>query len=136
MSTDIYWISDLARGRLAIVGRPRSGDWLADEISAWRAAGLTDVVSLLEDHEIRDLELGEEPQISMRAGLSFERFPIADRGVPASPDAALRLCDGTGDFEFGIEPSPGSAIFRLKNQGDVGAGWPICAVPAVPVRIV
>jgi protein-tyrosine phosphatase len=94
MSTDIYWISDLARGRLAIVGRPRSGDWLADEISAWRAAGLTDVVSLLEDHEIRDLELGEEPQISMRAGLSFERFPIADRGVPASPDAALRLCDG------------------------------------------
>jgi hypothetical protein len=55
---------------------------------------LTAVVSLLEDHEIRELELGEEAQISMRAGLSFERFPIADRGVPASPEAALRLCDG------------------------------------------
>jgi protein-tyrosine phosphatase len=94
MNVDMYWISDLALGRLAIVGRPRCGDWLADEISAWKAAGLTDVVSLLEDHEIRELELEEEDNICVRVGLLFERFPIPDRGVPASADAAIRLCDG------------------------------------------
>ena len=57
MNVDMYWINDLALGRLAIVRRPRSGDWLADEISAWKATGLTDVVSLLEDHEIRELRV-------------------------------------------------------------------------------
>jgi protein-tyrosine phosphatase len=52
---------------------------------------LTNIVSLLEDHEIRELE--EEPHICMRVGLSLERFPIPDRGVPAYANAALRLCD-------------------------------------------
>jgi protein-tyrosine phosphatase len=29
----------------------------------------------------------------MKAGLSFERFPIPDRGVPVSADAAAQLFD-------------------------------------------
>jgi hypothetical protein len=77
--------------RLAIVGRPRSGDWLADEITDWKSAGLTDVVSLLEDHEIRDLELAEDAEIADRVGLTFERFPIPDRGVPTSFEAVHTL---------------------------------------------
>jgi protein-tyrosine phosphatase len=93
MGTDIYWIENLPRGRLAIVGRPRAGDWLADEISGWLAAGLSDIVSLLENDEIGELELEQEATISIRAGLSFERFPIPDRGVPSSADAAVQLFD-------------------------------------------
>ena len=34
-------------GRLAIMARPRAGDWLEDEISGWRAQGVEIVVSLL-----------------------------------------------------------------------------------------
>jgi hypothetical protein len=33
MRADIYWIADVPGGRLAILGRPRSGDWLSDEIA-------------------------------------------------------------------------------------------------------
>ena len=88
MRADIYWIADIPSGRLAILGRPRSGDWLSDEIADWKAAGLTDIVSLLEDHEIRELDLAREAELAERAGLSFERFPIPDRGVPGSSEAA------------------------------------------------
>jgi protein-tyrosine phosphatase len=90
---DIYWIENPARGRLAIVGRPRAGDWLEDEISGWRAMGLSDVVSLLENDEMRELGLEQEAIASMNAGLSFERFPIPDRGVPFSANAAVQLLD-------------------------------------------
>jgi protein-tyrosine phosphatase len=91
MRADIYWIADVPGGRLAILGRPRAGDWLADEIADWKAAGLTDIVSLLEDHEIHELDLAREAELAGRAGLSFEQFSIPDRGVPASSEAAQTL---------------------------------------------
>jgi hypothetical protein len=103
MAAEIYWIEAGSRGRLAIVGRPRSGDWLADEISAWRAAGLTDVVSLLEDHEVCELDLVQEPKFSERVGLSFQRFPIPDRVCP--PLSMRRAAYGTlwwGKLGMGI----------------------------------
>jgi hypothetical protein len=56
VSTDIYWIAGVPCGRLAILGRPRAGEWLHDEISDWATNGLTDIVSLLEEHEVRELE--------------------------------------------------------------------------------
>jgi len=84
MSADIYWIEDVPCGRLAILGRPRAGEWLQDEIADWAANGLTDVVSLLEDHEIRELDLTREADLVRHAGLDFEIFPIPDRGVPTS----------------------------------------------------
>jgi hypothetical protein len=91
MSADIYWIADVPWGRLAILGRPRAGEWLHDEITDWASNGFTDVVSLLEDHEIRELELTREAELVRRAGLDFERFPIPDRGVPTSRESAHEL---------------------------------------------
>ena len=91
MAAEIYWIIDVPGGRLAILGRPRANDWLADEIADWKAAGLTDVVSLLEEHEIRETGLLSEPQLTREAGMSFESFPIPDRGVPSSVSATHRL---------------------------------------------
>jgi protein-tyrosine phosphatase len=91
MSADIYWIADVPCGRLAILGRPRAGEWLQDEIADWAANGLTDVVSLLEDHEIRELELTREAELVRHAGLDFEKFSIPDRGVPTSLEVAHDL---------------------------------------------
>jgi protein-tyrosine phosphatase len=91
MSADIYWISNVPGGRLAILGRPRAGDWLRDEIADWRAAGVTDVISLLQSHEVRELGLACEVEIARHLGLSFEEFPIPDRGVPESVEATLAL---------------------------------------------
>jgi hypothetical protein len=91
MTPNLYWIAEVPRGRLAIMARPRACDWLVDEMAAWYAAGLTDVICLLEDPEVRDLGLEHEAQMAREAGLRFERFPIPDRGVPASVAHARAL---------------------------------------------
>ena len=71
--------------------RPRAGDWLPGEIDSWRRSGLDLLVSLLEDTEIAELNLEHEPALCEEARLEFLRFPIPDRGVPASADEMSAL---------------------------------------------
>jgi protein-tyrosine phosphatase len=87
MKTDICWIRDLPSGRLGIAPRPRGGDWLDDEIKAWRLSGVDCVVSALTPAEEVELELVEEQAACQKNGLRFVSLPIADRGVPSSPSA-------------------------------------------------
>jgi hypothetical protein len=60
MKPDLYWIPGAWRGRLAIVTRPRGGDWLGDEAAGLRRAGVGILVSLLERDEAAQLELAQE----------------------------------------------------------------------------
>ncbi len=83
MTTQPYWITN----NLAIVARPRGGDWLDDEMAALRSAGIDVVVSMLESAEIAELGLSQEGASAERAGLIFKNFPIQDRGVPANHSA-------------------------------------------------
>jgi protein-tyrosine phosphatase len=78
-------------GRLGIVPRPRGGDWLADDAAAWRDAGISMVVSLLEPDEAAELDLEREAPAVASSGLTFQAFPIPDRGVPASRDSVAQL---------------------------------------------
>jgi protein-tyrosine phosphatase len=73
-----YWINT----QLAIVPRPRGGDWLDDEMLALRQAGIDIVVSMIEGPEAAELGLDREEEASARAGIAFINFPIRDRGVP------------------------------------------------------
>ncbi len=91
MSVTVYWIDGLWPGKLAIIPRPRGGDWLEDEAQAWRQSGLDVIVSLLTDDEVADLDLVREAELSRTAGLEFISFPITDRSVPASQTATLDL---------------------------------------------
>jgi len=84
MASDIYWIES-AQPRLAIMARPRAGDWLEDEVANWRNAGVATVVSLLERHEVDDLGLADEEALCAQFGIRFLSLPIADRGLPADP---------------------------------------------------
>lgn len=70
-------------GRLAISARPRGGDWLEDEIRAWREAGVDVIVSLLTPDEVASLGLQRETELSEQAGLEFLSLPIVDRSIPA-----------------------------------------------------
>lgn len=90
---DVYWVPGPWRGRLGIVPRPRGGDWLGDEVSAWREAGLAIIVSLLTSEEVAELDLEGEPEISRRAGLEFHSLPIPDLGVPPSRAAMADLAE-------------------------------------------
>jgi protein-tyrosine phosphatase len=91
MSSDLFWIAGPWRGRLAIATRPRGGDWLEDEISGWRRAGIDVVVSLLENDEADQLDLLDEPKVAEANGIHFISFPIPDRSAPASVPASLLL---------------------------------------------
>jgi protein-tyrosine phosphatase len=82
MTTDPFWIATDLPGRLAIMPRPRSGDWLEDEVASLKSARVDAVVSLLQDDEIAELGLEEEDRLCQAVGIDFLRFPIADRGVP------------------------------------------------------
>jgi protein-tyrosine phosphatase len=84
MYSRIYWIHTPRAGRLAIMPRPRGGEWLEDEIAGWRDAGIDTVVSLLEREEIVELELDQEAGLCGTKGIEFVSFPIPDRGVPRS----------------------------------------------------
>lgn len=64
--------------------RPRGGDWLEDEMAAWRRAGIDTVLSLLTPEEESDLELLNEAQQARDHGMEFVSFPIPDRQVPSS----------------------------------------------------
>ena len=77
-----FWIPTDTPGRLAILARPRGGDWLPDEVAAWKRAGLHTVVSLLGEDEEADLELSDEASECARTDLQFIAAPVMDRGLP------------------------------------------------------
>jgi hypothetical protein len=91
MMPKVYWIEAPFAGRLAIVPRPRAGDWLSDEIAGWQAEGVDLVVSLLEPEEARELGLHGEARLCNEHAIEFVSCPIPDRGVPASRQEASDL---------------------------------------------
>jgi protein-tyrosine phosphatase len=98
MPSEIYWIDTDLAGRLAIMARPRAGDWLEDEIENWRKAGIDCVVSLLELPEVHELGLAEEAGLCRVRQMAFTSFPIPDRRVPSSANEARILIDALHDL--------------------------------------
>ena len=91
MKTQLYRIPGPWAGQLAIVPRPRGGDWLETEIRAWIEAEIDAVVSLLTSAEEWELGLQQEREISKRKGMPFYSFPISDRQTPHSVEIFRRL---------------------------------------------
>ena len=88
---NLYWIEGPWPGRLAIVARPRGGEWLADDVSAWRRTGVDVIVSLLTLGENAELDLSQEADAANKQELQYFSFPIADRNIPASVVATQNL---------------------------------------------
>jgi protein-tyrosine phosphatase len=91
MRAEIYWVEGPWLGRLAIMPRPRGGDWLEDEVREWRSAGIDIVVSTLTSDEIAELNLAKEAALCRANGMEYSAFPITDRGVPGSAQATAEL---------------------------------------------
>jgi protein-tyrosine phosphatase len=87
----LHWVQGIQPHRLALMPRPRGGEWLQDEASGWSKAGVQTVVSLLEPHEVRELELTAQADRCREQGIEFRSFPIVDRGVPRSAPQAAAL---------------------------------------------
>lgn len=96
MPSDLYWIDSSTDRPLAIMARPRAGDWLEDEVDHWKRSGVAIVVSLLEPEEVIDLGLEDEAAICSRRGIDFLSFPIADRTTPQHKADAIRFIVAAG----------------------------------------
>src|SRR5450432_1375037 len=87
----IYWVNSNTKHRLAIVPRPRGGDWLEDDIQAIHREGIDILVSLLTLEEAEELGLLAESSACNKAEIEFRSFPILDRQVPASVPAFMQV---------------------------------------------
>jgi hypothetical protein len=112
MQAEVYWIGDVAKGRLAVLPRPRGGDWLEDEVRWLRASGVEALVSLLTPEEVAELDLVDEAACCAACGIEWLSFPITDRGVPASEVDALRLVR-----QLGVLLAAGKAVAVHCGQG-------------------
>jgi protein-tyrosine phosphatase len=93
MRNELYWADGPWPGRLAIGPRPRGGDWLEDDVSVWRQAGIDAVLSLLTPDEENSLDLTKEGALVKKRGMSFASLPIPDRQVPVSPTELAATLD-------------------------------------------
>jgi hypothetical protein len=91
MNATLYDVPGPWKGRLAIVPRPRGGDWLDEEIGALRSAGVGLLVSMLTPTEAAEFELNDEGALCLARGIDWISFPIVDRGVPASIEAMAEV---------------------------------------------
>lgn len=127
MRPDLYTLRS-GPGRLSVMARPRGGDWLADEMTALKTAGVDVLVCALTTTELAELDLDEEGQAADEAGLRFIRLPIADRGVPDHQTAkptlealAEQLLSGAhvvAHCRFGIGRASLIAASRLVLNGE------------------
>lgn len=78
----MFSISIPVAGSLAIVPRPRGGDWLDDEVRRWGDRGIQVVVSLLCDSECRELGLEDEAAACTTHQIEFISLPVPDLGAP------------------------------------------------------
>jgi protein-tyrosine phosphatase len=79
-------VSDVESGRLGIMPPPRGSDWHEDETRSLKMSGVDTVISLLEKEE-----LAEGESLCEANGISYLSFPIRDRNIPLSKQAALEF---------------------------------------------
>jgi protein-tyrosine phosphatase len=82
---------------MAIVPRPRGGDWLEDELLGWKQAGIDVAVSLLTRDEMAEMNLLDEEERARSQGMQFVSYPITDRGVPSSKESVTILVNDIVD---------------------------------------
>ncbi len=81
--SEVYWV-DPALGRVAILERPRGGEWIEDEARDLKSQGVDVVVTLLTPEEVEELELQGEREALQSRGIRFFSLPIPDGGTPES----------------------------------------------------
>ncbi len=84
MIPQIFWIEEFKTVRIGTMARPRGGDWLEDEVQDLKRAGVSVVASGLTDMEMAELDIMNQPKICLEHEIKLLRYPIEDRGVPAS----------------------------------------------------
>lgn len=81
---EIFKIQQIGTGFLAIMAKPRAGEWIEDEFSGLKTIGVTSITSMLESSEAYEVGLQSEHQLCEKNNMEFLSFPIPDRGLPSN----------------------------------------------------
>jgi protein-tyrosine phosphatase len=113
------------------MARPRGNDWINDEISGLRDAGVNVLVSMLTPAEVNELDLQGEADGASGAGLEFVSCPTPDRGLPQPQEfrsllEQLEVALGQGQHvvvhcRMGIGRSSLVAAGLLMSEGMTGS---------------
>jgi protein-tyrosine phosphatase len=117
MVPQIYKVQAIGDGFLAVMARPRSGEWLRDELRGLAQMGVTTIASLLEQREEAELDLLSERAVAEELGMAYVSFPIADRGVPK---ATQTFRDFTTQLASDIRAGRGIAVHCRAGIGRSG----------------
>lgn len=96
MGSKIHWIDYFSTGRVGITAKPDGGNCLEHEIKNLSGQHIDMLISLLEEEEIKELELEEEENNCRQFGIEFINFPIRDFGVPDDIAQFKTLIDEIG----------------------------------------
>ncbi len=110
--TKLHWVDGRWPGKVALAARPRGGEWLDDEMAAWKRSGVDTILSFLTREEERDLDLLREARESHAHGMRFLSYPIPDRQVPSSESDLVQLL-----AELDAELSAGRNVVMHCRQG-------------------
>src|SRR5215208_4859176 len=91
MKSEVYWLPLDGPGRLAVMPRPRGGDWLDDKLRSLRGAGVTTFVCAPIADERAALSLERLEEACAFVGLALLSLPIRDRDVPPASGTVLAL---------------------------------------------
>lgn len=78
----LYWVDCPAPGRLAVGARPRGGLWLEDDLAALKSEGVDTLVCMMVPGELPELQLEDEPLLTVEAGMRFAWLPVPDLSPP------------------------------------------------------
>jgi protein-tyrosine phosphatase len=104
-SLEVVWVTpgDLGllanRARLGVLPAPGRRDWarnLSQDLAQLRAQGVSVLVTLLPDVELRELGIADIEARAAAAGMRSLRLPIGDYGVPELSAARKLLAEIVG----------------------------------------
>ena len=98
MPPSVYRIPLDVPGSLYVMPKP-SGEWLQEDIVAYRHVGMSKIISLLTREEADELGLTTEAQVCRCQGIDFLQHPIPDRAV--ADKKALAVLAGQIHTELG-----------------------------------
>lgn len=87
MELDIYNVSSIGQGRLCVMAKPFSKEWINEEFDAIKAFGISRVVSLLECAEAHILGFTDEDVHCRSRGIDFIQYEIPHRYIPGNEDS-------------------------------------------------
>jgi protein-tyrosine phosphatase len=87
MLPTIYEVASFGAGKLSVMAKPISGEWIEEEFAGLRQLGIDHVVSLLEAFEQIDVGLSDEESLCEKNRMRYTSFPIVDRAIPQTAEA-------------------------------------------------